>query len=137
MPNAECRMPKGTSLATDCDLAWILISQFEALEATCTMPPFDIRQRAFEFACAIVKLYLYLVQETKTPRRIADQLLGSGTAAGSNLEEAKAAHSHPDFVARISISLKESRETHYWLRLIAATALAPAERIEPQLRATN
>jgi four helix bundle protein len=101
------------------------------------MPPFDIRQRTFEFACAIVKLYLYLVQETKTPRRIADQLLGSGTAVGSNLEEAKAAHSRLDFVARISISLKEGRETHYWLRLIVATSLAHAELIRPHLTECN
>ncbi len=101
------------------------------------MPPFEIRQRAFEFACAIVQLYLYLVRETKTPRRIADQLLGSGTAVGSNLEEAKAAHSRLDFVAKISISLKEGRETHYWLRLIVAASLAPADLIHPHLTECN
>jgi four helix bundle protein len=98
------------------------------------MPPFDIRQRTFEFACAIVKLYLHLVQETRTPRRIAEQLLGSGTAIGSNLEEAKAAHSKPDFAAKISLSLKEGRETHYWLRLVAATSLAPRPVIDPHLQ---
>jgi four helix bundle protein len=98
------------------------------------MPPFDIRQRTFEFACAILKLYLYLVQETRTPRRVADQLLGSGTAVGSNVEEAKAAHSRLDFVAKISISLKEGRETHFWLRLILAASLAPAEVIRPHLK---
>jgi four helix bundle protein len=101
------------------------------------MPPFDIRQRAFEFACAIVKLYLHLLQETKTPRRIADQLLGSGTAIGSNLEEAKAAHSRPDFIAKISLSLKEGRETYYWLRLIASTSLAPVNVIQPHLSECN
>jgi four helix bundle protein len=104
------------------------------------MPPFDIRQRTFEFACAIVKLHMYLLQETKTPRRVADQLLGAGTAVGSNLEEAKAAHSRLDFVAKISISLKESRETHFWLRLIIAASLAPAgsDSAAPQgVRRTN
>ena len=39
------------------------------------MPPFDIRDRTFQFACAIVRFYLYLLQETATPRRLADQLL--------------------------------------------------------------
>jgi four helix bundle protein len=101
------------------------------------MPPFDIRQRAFEFGCAIVKLYLHLLRETRTPRRIADQLLGSGTAIGSNLEEAKAAHSRLDFVAKISLSLKESRETHYWLSLIVATSLARADVIQPHLTECN
>jgi four helix bundle protein len=101
------------------------------------MPPFDIRQRAFEFSCALVKLYLHLLQETRTPRRIADQLLGAGTAIGSNLEEAKAAHSRLDFVAKISLSLKEGRETHYWPRLIVTTSLARADVIQPHLTECN
>jgi four helix bundle protein len=75
------------------------------------VPPFDIRVRAFDFACCIVKLCLYLMKETPTPRKIAEQLLASGTSVGSNLEEAEAGHSHADFVAKISTCLKEARET--------------------------
>jgi four helix bundle protein len=60
----------------------------------------DIRQRAFEFATGIVRLYFYLQKETKTPRRIADQLLSAGTGVGFNLEEAEAGHSHADFVVK-------------------------------------
>jgi four helix bundle protein len=102
-----------------------------------SVPPYDIRERAFEFACAIVKLYFYLVQETKTPRRIADQLLGCGTAPAAILEEAKAVHSRPDFVAKISTSLKEVREAHLWLRLVRACLLAPPDRLDPHLREAN
>ncbi len=88
------------------------------------MPPFDIRARAFEFACAIVRFYFYLLDETRTPARLADQLLGCGTSPSALLEEAEAAHSHPDFVLKISIALKEMREAHHWLRLLKACELA-------------
>jgi four helix bundle protein len=37
------------------------------------------------------------------------------------VEEAQAAQSRADFINKISISLKEARETHYWLRLLAAS----------------
>jgi four helix bundle protein len=50
-------------------------------------------------------------------RRIADQLLRSGTSVGANLEEAKAASSRRDFIHCVQVSLKESRETVYWLRI--------------------
>jgi four helix bundle protein len=54
------------------------------------------------------------------------QLLDAGTSVGANREEAKAAQSKADFIHKNSISLKEARESNYWLRLILATeALKP------------
>ncbi|MET0752778.1 MAG: four helix bundle protein, partial [Pyrinomonadaceae bacterium] len=47
--------------------------------------------------------------------------LDAGTSVGANLEEAKAAQSTADFIHKNSISLKEARESNYWLRLILAT----------------
>ena len=49
------------------------------------------------------------------------QLLDAGTSVGANLEEATAGQSRADFAHKNSISLKEVRETNYWLRLILAT----------------
>jgi four helix bundle protein len=40
---------------------------------------------------------------------------------GSNLEEAKAGQSRKDFIHKNAISLKEARESKYWLRLIPAS----------------
>lgn len=74
------------------------------------------------------------MKETRTPRKIAEQLLAAGTAIGSNLEEAEAGHSHADFVAKISICLKEARESRFWLRLLVTTGLAPSERLDPWLK---
>ena len=51
-------------------------------------------------------------------RILSKQLLRSGTSIGANIEEADSAQTKKDFIAKLSISLKEAKETHYWLRLM-------------------
>lgn len=82
---------------------------------------FDIRERTFAFAVRIVKLCQYLEKNSKLSRSLIGQLLDAGTSIGANLEEATAGQSRADFAHKNSISLKEARETNYWLRLILAT----------------
>lgn len=84
---------------------------------------FDIRERAFDFSVRIVKLCKYLEKNSGVSRNLILQLLDAGTSVGANLEEAKAAQSTADFIHKNAISLKEARESHYWLRLILATEL--------------
>ncbi len=81
---------------------------------------YDIRERAFQFAIRIVKLCQYLEKETGVSKLLINQLLDAGTSVGANLEEAKAGQSSKDFVHKNSISLKEARESRYWLRLLLA-----------------
>ena len=52
---------------------------------------------------------------------MSKQLLKSGTSIGANINEAQEAQSKKDFISKCSISLKEARETDYWLRLLAAS----------------
>jgi four helix bundle protein len=82
---------------------------------------FDIRERAFAFAVRIIKLCQYLEKHTEISKRLIGQLHNAGTSVGANLEEAQGGQSKPDFISKNSISLKEARETNYWLRLILAT----------------
>jgi four helix bundle protein len=93
-----------------------------------------IAQRAFEFACAIVRLHSRLNAIPRFPFTISRQLLRSGTSVGANLEEGRSASSRRDLKARQAIALREARETKYWLRLIAATGLAPAELVAADLQ---
>lgn len=81
----------------------------------------DIRERAFLFAVRIVKLGKFLEQNSNVGKNLISQLLDAGTSVGANLEEAKAAQSQDDFTHKNSISLKEARESNYWLRLILTT----------------
>lgn len=57
------------------------------------------------------------------------QLIRSATSIGANVEEAQAAQSRSDFVNKISIALKEARETYYWLRLCGAAEVVPEDRL--------
>ena len=77
----------------------------------------------FRFACRIVDLFELLQKGGGTAGAISFQLLNAGTSIGANYEEAAAGQTKADFIAKLSISRKESRETLYWLRLIAATRL--------------
>ena len=50
-------------------------------------------------------------------------MLRSATSIGANIEEAIGGQSKRDFLAKVSISLKEARETRYWLRLLQESEL--------------
>jgi four helix bundle protein len=91
------------------------------------VPPYDITERAFEFAVRIVRLCDQLCARPGVSRRLGDQLLRSGTSIGANVEEGQAGQSRADFVGKNAIALKEARETAYWLRLIRVTVAAHAE----------
>lgn len=81
----------------------------------------DIRERAFVFAVRIIKFCKYLEGKRDVSSSLINQLLRSGTSIGANLEEVQGAQSKADFISKNSIALKESRETYYWLKLIAET----------------
>jgi four helix bundle protein len=75
-----------------------------------------IAGKAYNFALSIVKLYKKLIEQKEFV--LSKQLLRAGTSIGANINEAISAQSKRDFVHKLSISLKESRETCYWLRLL-------------------
>ena len=100
-------------------------------------PPFDLADRTFRFACAIVRFCRKLAHEPGVTRHIAWQLADAGTSIAANYEEAKAAYSRRDFTAKSSIVLKEARESRMWLRLIEAEKLAPIDEVRPLLNEAN
>lgn len=69
------------------------------------------------FAARIVKLNKYLTKEKKETI-IAKQIIRSATSIGANANEAIYGQSKADFIAKLQISLKETAETEYWLRLL-------------------
>ena len=79
-----------------------------------------IVDKSFAFAVRIVKLCKYL-RESKKEFILTKQLMRSGTSIGANIAEAQRGQSKADFAAKMSIALKESNETKYWLRLLEAT----------------
>ena len=81
-----------------------------------------VQKKSYAFALRIVKLYRWLCQDKKE-FVLGNQLIRSGTSIGANVEEAIGGQSDRDFLAKMSIAYKETRETHYWLRLLHDTGL--------------
>lgn len=73
-----------------------------------------------DFAARIVKLSNYLSKE-KHESIISKQIIRSGTSIGANANEAIYGVSKADFIAKLQISLKETAETEYWIRLLIKT----------------
>ncbi|MEQ9091070.1 MAG: four helix bundle protein [Balneola sp.] len=80
-----------------------------------------IQSKGFEFSLSIISLYKLLQNEREYI--VSKQLLRSATSIGANIEEAIGGQSKRDFLAKVSISLKEARETRYWLRLLQESEL--------------
>ena len=79
-----------------------------------------VKEKSKKFAVRIVKLYQYLTEE-KREYVLSKQLLRSGTSVGANVREALQGQSKADFIAKMSVSLKEINETEYWLELLFET----------------
>lgn len=75
-----------------------------------------LEDKTYSFALRIVKAHKYLMD--KNEYILSKQLLRSGTSIGANCREATFAQSKQDFVNKLSISLKETNETIYWLELL-------------------
>jgi four helix bundle protein len=97
----------------------------------------NICERTFIFAVRIVKLCQVLETSSRVSRTMANQLLRSGTSVGANVEEAQGGQSKADFIAKLSISRKEARETLYWLRLLDATQVFPTAKLETLIDEAN
>jgi four helix bundle protein len=76
-----------------------------------------LREKSFNLALRIVKLYNYLTT-TKNEYVLSKQVLRSGTSPGAMVREAQHAESSSDFIHKLSIGLKELGETEYWLELL-------------------
>ena len=93
-----------------------------------------VLEKSFAFAVGIVKTGRRLQLEQKE-WVLSKQVIRSGTSIGANIEEAIAAQSKKDFLSKMSIALKEARETHYWLRVIRDSGVANSVEVEAHIPA--
>lgn len=73
--------------------------------------------KSIDFAARIIKLCKFL-ENDKKEHIISKQIIRSGTSIGANINEAQYGQSKADFISKMHISLKETAETEYWLRLL-------------------
>lgn len=88
----------------------------------------ELSERLWSFAARVGKV-VDALPETKLGRHVGGQLVRCGTSSAPNYDESGAAESRDDFVHKLSIALKELRETRGWLQFVAKAELLPAEQI--------
>ena len=88
----------------------------------------DLAERLLDFATRVGKV-VDALPESRLGRHIAGQLVRSGTSPAPNYAEACGAESRRDFVHKLSIALKELRESRCWIQLIIKAELLPEQRL--------
>lgn len=94
---------------------------------------YDLEERTAAFGEAVISFAKSLPLNPVTSPLIG-QLVRSGTSVGANYCEADDAESKKDFVHKIGICRKESRETKHWLRMIARAIPESKELARPLWR---
>lgn len=88
-----------------------------------------VQNKSYALAIEVVSICRILQQ--KHEYVLSKQLLKSGTSVGANIQESAYAQSRADFISKMSISLKEAKESEYWVRLLIDTQfLSEAQTVE-------
>ena len=98
---------------------------------------YDLEDRLVAYAVRIIKMVESL-PNTNTGLHLGKQILRSGTRPAANYGEAQSAESKKDFIHKLTIGLKELKETRIWLKIIAASEFVkPRDRVTPLLQETE
>lgn len=96
----------------------------------------ELLERLIDFAARVGKV-VDALPDTRMGRHVAGQLVRSSTSPAPNYEEGCAAESRADFIHKLSICLKELRESRSWIRLIIKTEMLPEHRMGDLLDECN
>jgi four helix bundle protein len=77
---------------------------------------YDLEERTLNFARRVID-FVNKLPKNLSNLEIGKQLVKSSGSVGANYIEANEALSKKDFVMRIKICRKESKESRYWLKL--------------------
>ena len=90
----------------------------------------QLSERLTDFIVKVIKI-VDALPKTIAGRHIGGQLISSATSCGANYEEGCGAESRADFIHKMSIVLKELKESRFWFRLIGRTQMLSPKDINP------
>ncbi len=96
-------------------------------------PPFDLLERAGLFCNRCIQVSLSL-PKNGVGWDVARQLTRCSGSIGGNAEEAHGTTTKNDFTYRMSVALREARETRFWLRRIRDNELLEPGRLDNLLQ---
>jgi four helix bundle protein len=89
-----------------------------------------LHQRSFDFTCGVIDAYPKRPGVDDPSRLIWRQLIKAASSATFNLEEADAASSDNDFLAKMRIALREAKESHVGIRIVVRCQLAGWQQLQ-------
>lgn len=81
---------------------------------------YDLEEKTLNFSKSVLD-FCGKLPDNKITKPLISQLVRAATSVGANYSEADEANSKKDFVNKIAIAKKESKETKYWLKLLMHT----------------
>jgi len=97
------------------------------MENTQTSRRSDLEDRTFLFAKNVIG-FVNSLPKTLANAEISKQLIRSAGSVGANYIEANESLGRKDFLMKIRISRKESKESRYWLKLLTCDDTLNASR---------
>ncbi|MEI8349013.1 MAG: four helix bundle protein [Candidatus Omnitrophota bacterium] len=91
---------------------------------------YDLRERTAKFGENVIN-FAKRIPESTINRPLISQLVRAATSVGANYCEADDATTKKDFLYRIAVCRKESKESKHWLRMV--TMAIPALKDEANL----
>jgi four helix bundle protein len=88
----------------------------------------EMKRRTKTFALRVIKLAGTLSKDF-VGRRLADQLLRSGTSVAANYRAACRARSKADFVNKLGLVEEEADESTLWLELLVESGIVPERKL--------
>jgi four helix bundle protein len=89
----------------------------------------DLCERLLKFSVDVV-LYMRTVKNTIETMDMKRQIIKASTSSGANYEESKGSPTKPDVKTKIGISLKEMRESNYFLKIFDQLELGDIKKRE-------
>jgi len=99
---------------------------------------YDLHERLIDFAVIIIEVTKE-VENSKAGNHLVGQIIRSGSSPSLNYSEAQSAESRNDFIHKMSVVLKELRETFACLKIIERAGLCskPDNKISKALIENN
>ena len=88
----------------------------------------DLKERTRDYAMRVLRLYARLPQ-SQVALVIGRQLLHCGTSVGATYRVGLRAGSRADFAAKLHVCMSELEESLYWLELLEAAKVFPADKL--------
>jgi four helix bundle protein len=97
---------------------------------------YDLEDRLVEFAVLVCRIAEGM-PSSRLGRHVSGQLVRCGTSPAPNYGEAHNAESRRDFIHKMSICLKELRETFVWLKFAKKSGIAAGAELDQGIRESD